>query len=435
MASTDLITYLNYISTWETESSGNIDTLISEQNLFANLGNFESDSAVNGEFSTLHDLACEVRDLTIAADATQMAADVAAVASIWSFGFGMAAYVALEVTEQIEKAVISSKSNKLNNKLETADDDISSQISPDVHNYITAYKKNNNLIISKAPKGLDTQTCRANLMQFMAQVQRKSGKLDAVTFRQYAESARIVYQSDEINSVYDALDELNLSAKSDADIKKFMGVIKGFEPPAGAEFAKTMITSVSFGILAYKLKIANKKIKSMAEEEGIPPEEVNTSAFAEMDAVGKFAAGVTVIMSVVDVVLNIIDIVDVVKQCNTMCDKLDGDIKQSYLSYFNGIKDASVKYREAVGLPPIGPTPAPEPLPTISSSNDIKQMQAEIDKWGSVTQFGISIAAITGTLDNPNQTSGIASKTDHGFSGYNGTWEVGNWGDTLKFTD
>lgn len=436
MASTDLITYLNYISTWETESDNNIDTLISEQRIFANLGNYSSDGAVNGEFDTLNDLACQVRDLTIAADATQMAADAAAVASIWSFGLGMGAYVALELAEQIERAVISNKSKDLNAKLNSADADISAQISPDVNSYVTAYKQNNNLIISKAPKGLDTQTCRSNLMQFMAMVQRKSGKLDAATFRQYAESARIVYNSDEINKVYDALDELNLSGKTDADIQKFMNTLSGFVPPAGAAFAKSIVTGVSLALLSFKLKIANAKIKSMAEEQGIPPEEVGTSAFAEMDMLGKFAAGVTVIMSVIDVVMNIIDIVDVVEQCKTMCDKLNGDIRTSYLSYFDSIRDASAKYREAVGLPPLpGPTPAPAPpISGVSASNDIQQMHAQIQQWGSITQFGVSISNISGNADDPNQSSGTATKTDHGFGGHNGSWQIGNWGDTLKFT-
>lgn len=353
IASTDLITYLNYISTWDTESDANIDTLISEQRLFADLGNYSSDDAVNNEFNTLYNLACQVRDLTIAADATQMAADAAAVASIWTFGFGMAAYAAFEVTATIERAVISSKSKDLNAKLSTADTDISAGISPQVGLYVTAYKANNNLIISKAPKGLDTQTCRSNLMQFMAAVQRKSGKLDATTFRQYAESARIVFNSVEISNVYNALDALNLSAKTDDDIKKFMNTLNGFVPPAGATFGKAILTNVSLGLLSYKMKIANAKIKSIAQAEGIAVEDVSTSAFAQMDMWGKFAAGVTVVMAVIDVVLEIIDIVDVVQQCKTMCDKLNGEIRNNYLSYFNSIRDASAKYREAVGLPPL----------------------------------------------------------------------------------
>ncbi|RJT36283.1 hypothetical protein [Rahnella woolbedingensis] len=431
MASTDLITYLNYMSTWDTESDANIDQLITEQTLFIGLQDFESDSVVDSEFNTLNDLACEVRDLTIAADAIQMAADAAAVASIWSFGLGMAAFVALEAAEQIDKAVISSKSGKLNEKLTSADSDISSQISPNVASYVSKYKENNNLIISKAPKGLDTTTCRSNLMQFMAEIQRKSGKLDAATFRQYAESARIVYNSDEINKVYDALDQLNFSAKSDADVKKFMDVLVGLQLPSQAKFGLTLVTSMSIAIMFYKLKIANTAIKAQAEAAGIPVEEVNTSAFEAMDAVGKFAAVVTVVMSVVDVVLNIIDIVDVVAQCKKMCDQLNGPIKASYKTYFNGIKTAAQQYREAIGAP----TPPPQPPVTGNSAGkDIDQMHAQIAQYGSITQFGVRISTISGTANTPSQSTGLASKTDHGFGGYNGTWQVGNWGDTLRFT-
>ena len=73
-----------------------------------------------------------------------------------------------------------------------------------------------------------------------------------------------------------------------------------------------------------------------------------------------------------------------------------------------------------------------------SAGEDIDQMNAQIEKWGSITQFDIRVNSIDGTADDPDQSSGEASKSDGGFSGdggrYNGTWQVGNWGDTLHFT-
>jgi gas vesicle protein len=348
MASTDLMTYLNYMATWDSESDANIDNIITEQNLFLRVGDYDSDTAVNNEFNTLDSLACEVRDLTIAADATQIAADTAAIASIWSFGIGMAAFAALEAAEIIEKKVISDKSKKLNDKLTTADSDISANINDNVKNYVAKYKENNNLIASKAPKGLDPRTCRSYLMQFTADVQRRAGKLDAATFKKYAESARLLYNSDEINKVYDALDELNLSDKTDADVKKFMNVLVGFQPPQGVVIAKDLLMGISMMIMFNKLKIANKTIATEAKAAGIPVEEYNVSAFEAMDAVGKFVAVVAVVMSVVDIIFNILDIVDVVNQCKKMCDELQGSIKQSYLDYFNGIKEASKKYNAAI---------------------------------------------------------------------------------------
>lgn len=409
------------MSTWETESEENIDRIISEQALFVNLGEFDSDTAVNTEFTTLYDLSCEVRNLTIAKDATQIAADGAAIAAIWSFGLGMAAFAALQAAEIIQEKVISSKSTELNNKLTTVDDDISAHINSQVSDYVAKYKKNNNLIASKAPVGLDTRTCRGLLLQFLAQVQRNT-TLDVGTFKQYAESARRLYNSDEINAVYDALDTLNLSQKTDADVKKFMDFLAGFNFPGKTEIS--MVQNACIAIMFYKLKIANATIKEQAEAAGLPVEEVDATAFGAMDAVGKFIAVVAVVMSVADVVFDILDIENVVTQCEKMCDQLNGPIKQSYLDYFNGIKTSARAYKAAI-----------QPDSGNSAGRDIQQMQSQIQQWGSITQFGIQIAEITGTADNPDQKSGTATKTDHGLSGYNGSWEIGNWGDTLTFSN
>ncbi|KAI1324720.1 hypothetical protein F5Y16DRAFT_380191 [Xylariaceae sp. FL0255] len=343
--STDMLTYLNYMSTWDSESDENIDALIDEQNLFVGLDDFSSDSAIDSEFSTLVGLAQTVRDETIAADAIQIAADAAAVASIWSFGLGMAAFAALEAAKAIDEKLISSKSTELNNKLTTVDVDISAQITPNVDLYVVQYKANNNLIAAKAPKGLDTRTCRSLLMQFLAQVQRNNGKLDADGVRQWASSARKLYNSDEINDVYDALDALNLSKKSDADIQQFFDFLKGVEYPSTE---LSIVRNFSIAIMVYKLKIANNTIAENAKAAGFDVSEVESSSFGMLDAVGKFVAVVAIAMSVVDVVFNILDIVDVVEQTKEMCDKLDGTIKQSYKDYFNGIKTASQQYNAAI---------------------------------------------------------------------------------------
>jgi hypothetical protein len=68
-----------------------------------------------------------------------------------------------------------------------------------------------------------------------------------------------------------------------------------------------------------------------------------------------------------------------------------------------------------------------------TAAEDIAQMRDQIQRYGSITQFGQSISSITGDADDPRQDSGIAYKTDGGFEGFNGKWQVGNWGDTLEF--
>jgi hypothetical protein len=343
--STDLMTYLNYMSTWDSETDDNINKVIKEHQLFTSLDNFSADAAIDAEFDLLTGLATAVRDNTIAADAIQIAADAAAVGAIWSFGLGMLAFAALEATEAIERKVISDKSKELNEKLKTVDTDISAKISPKVNDYITQYKANNNLIASKAPSGLDTTKCRSILMQFMAKVERKHQTLDTDTFKKYAESARILFKSDEVQAVYDALDELNLSDRSDADVQKFLSFLKGLQFDSTA---LTIIRSVSIIIMAYKLNIANSTIKDCAKAAGLEVSEVESSAFGMMDAVGKFTAVVAIAMAVVDTVLNVIDIIDVVEQTKEMCTKLDGSIKQSYKDYFDGIKTAAKQYNDAM---------------------------------------------------------------------------------------
>jgi hypothetical protein len=343
--STDLMTYLNYMSTWDEESDDNINDIIKEHQLFTSLDDFSPDTAINAEFDQLTGLATTVRDNTIAADVIQIAADAAAVAAIWSFGLGMVAFAALEATEAIERKEISNKSKELNEKLNTVDTDISAKIGTKVNDYITQYKANNILIASKAPSGLDNTRCRSILMQFMAKVERKHQTLDTDTFKKYAESARILFKSDEIEAVYEALDNLNLSDRSDADVKKFLSFLKGLQFDSTA---LTIIRSVSIIIMAYKLNIANSTIKECAKAAELEVSEVESSAFGMMDAVGKFVAVVAIAMAVVDTVLNVIDIIDVVQQTEEMCTKLDGSIKQNYKDYFNGIKTAARKYNEAM---------------------------------------------------------------------------------------
>lgn len=79
---THIIAYLKYMSTWETESDENINALITEQRLFENLAEFNFHSAINSEFEMLTSLANNVRDNTIAVDATHAQAYRAAVGAI-----------------------------------------------------------------------------------------------------------------------------------------------------------------------------------------------------------------------------------------------------------------------------------------------------------------------------------------------------------------
>jgi len=73
-----------------------------------------------------------------------------------------------------------------------------------------------------------------------------------------------------------------------------------------------------------------------------------------------------------------------------------------------------------------------------SVSEDIKQMQEQIEKFGSVTQFGIRVQRIEGPGIQEGDTGSITAATGgivEGAEGaYNAGWQIGNWGDTMTFT-
>ena len=258
----------------------------------------------------------------------------------------MLAFAALEASATILRAIISSKSKDLNNKLTAVDIDIAALIDPKVVQYIAAYKANNNIVAAKQAKGMDGQTCRSILLQFMGQIEMADGKLDVDTFKQYANSARMLFNSEEIKAVYNALDKLNMSPKSDDDLKNCIDSIKSFKFDGST--AVTLVRYGSIGIMANSLKIATKRLAQYNEIAEIMGAEKRTSVFKMMDCWGKFFAGIAVIASVTDAVLEIIDIVNVVEQSNKMVDDLNGKIKTSYKDFFNGIKEAAKHYNEAI---------------------------------------------------------------------------------------
>lgn len=72
-----------------------------------------------------------------------------------------------------------------------------------------------------------------------------------------------------------------------------------------------------------------------------------------------------------------------------------------------------------------------------SVKEDIKQMQAQIAKYGSVTQFGIRVQVIEGEGSHEGNTGSITAgtgKVEGSGGSYDAGWEIGNWGDTMTFT-
>lgn len=75
----------------------------------------------------------------------------------------------------------------------------------------------------------------------------------------------------------------------------------------------------------------------------------------------------------------------------------------------------------------------------MSAQEDVKQMQAQIAQYGSVTQFGVRVQHIDGASNQIADTGyidyskGGIVRDDSGIE-YNAGWEIGNWGDTMTLT-
>ena len=75
-----------------------------------------------------------------------------------------------------------------------------------------------------------------------------------------------------------------------------------------------------------------------------------------------------------------------------------------------------------------------KPLKTLSSvAEDIRQMQDQINQYGSLTQFGVRIQTISGPGGQSGGAGYINNKTGGSVQGgeYIASWEIGNWGDTM----
>jgi hypothetical protein len=73
------------------------------------------------------------------------------------------------------------------------------------------------------------------------------------------------------------------------------------------------------------------------------------------------------------------------------------------------------------------------------ASTDIKQMQAQIQKWGSVTQFDVRVQVINGPAAEEGKSGYFNASTggyaqDQDGTMYDAKWELGNWGDTMHFS-
>jgi len=164
----------------------------------------------------------------------------------------------------------------------------------------------------------------------------------------YANSCRVVLKDeDSINKVYDALDTINLSGQnaSDAEIGEVLDQLQNF---AQLPETFTILKCVCVGYMVVSLLLVSKRINKIAKSKGMKVEELETTAIKEMETLEKVSVVIGCMVSVVDTIFQIYDIVKVVEQSKKMVDKINGPIKQNYLDFFNGIRDSARAYVAAI---------------------------------------------------------------------------------------
>lgn len=346
--SADMMTYLNYLVNLESATDDQLNDLINERAQFILLGKSDMmtscDAAVDKVFDVLVSVSKKLEEEQIAQESVKLAEDAAAVAAIWSFGLSMAAFAALAITDAALGASIKSAEKDLNEKMARADTDISSQMGGACNAYITLYKANT-AFIKVNDTGITAQTARSYVYNFMDHIS-KHGGLGLDNFKKYLHVARVTKDDPNINKIYDALDEFTLSGDhGENGIKKALKEI-GSSGLNEATDALPMIRGFTFAIWGFKMKVSAAKIKAAAGELGakeVPPDEVETSAFENMDAVGKVMAGITIALSVADAALQVYAIVETVERYNKTTSMLK-DSRGSYKAFYKNLHDASASY-------------------------------------------------------------------------------------------
>ncbi len=352
----DLEEYLNYIFTWEHESDEHINSIISELNYLLDISkyHFEPDDAIEQKFNELTLLLFEVEKTVVRQTIIQYLANESAIARLLGFGLGMANLLHGEMEYTLSAWSISEEMEIFIKKLETIDFKIAEDMGETVKNYMVTYKRNNQTIAEKGSLRINTSECRVYLLQFMFEVYSKKGELDVATFRKWAHSARLVYDSKEVKDIKDALNNVSKSK----DPESAMQSLSKFIASNDDQTSTSLVVGLAFLTMSYDHKIETNQIKSVAVENGIPSEYLNTNAFATRETVEKLIDNLIVTRKIVDQVLTMCEIRRVVDQISAWDNALLGGIhfQNNYKQYFHNLNHASTSFNVAMNLPYPPPT-------------------------------------------------------------------------------
>lgn len=345
---TDLQKYLSFMCEWESESEENIDSLIAEQYYFLYIEN-DGEFPVRAEFQELDNLALDYAEKAVREKLIDILIDAAGIEALFSFGLGMIIFVPLQIESIYERGRTSDAAGALHAKMNTIDSDIAARIGSNTDGFIKKYKANNNLIASKGIN-ISAIECRTYLFQFMVEVHRRAGKLDTETFKRYAACARTVYDSDEIQKIYDAIKVLEQSGKKEEDVATFMLVLEGFNLPGNTLAETHIVRGFAVAHMIHNLEIDNDTIRTIALSNNILLDNVSGEALSAVNAMRQYAEGGLILFSVVDIVCAISCIVDIIEQTYKLVYAIEDDLTPKYVLFFKQVYDASQAYNAAISL-------------------------------------------------------------------------------------
>ena len=335
--------YLYYILSLKSASDQQLQDFIDEREQFILLGSSEvmtkTNNAVDTVFDKIDQLAKQLEEEQIADQSVQLAEDAAAVAAIFSFGFGMAAMAALTVTDLALQAAISDKEDDLYNHLNSADQDIGDAVGDPCAKYTTLVKSNNNYVKASAPTGVTPQLARSFVYNFIEYISSNGGAT-VDNFRKYIEVADMTESDPNIDKTYAVLDEFALSDDKGADA--IADAYTNLQLPLNDTKALHLIRGV-FTTICVGMKIAAWKIRKGAAKAGIPPEEYSPQTLEALNLMSKAVGVFSIMISVADAFLNVYNIINTVERYEKNVEVF-AKARQDYKDFYQQLYDASVEY-------------------------------------------------------------------------------------------
>ena len=274
-----------------------------------------------------------------------------------SFGMSMGPFLALEGSALAFTAIAASEQGRLTDKMKSADADIADKIGQDsdVGKWIKLYKDNNdsnsNLrrLVDKKPN----KEARKIIFECMAGIEARGQELTLDSFRDHADWCKYLQKNPRKYIVTDALNKLESSSRSSQDVEDCLKALQNY----GFTFLERSTQPTFFSMTIYfvtkDFNVTEDAIRTCVENGMLPESVLYDSILEAGKLVGRGStrvlAGISCVISVLDIFFEVYEIVEAVKQANKMKASIS-HMRSKYHDYFKNIKDGALEYNNTVVL-------------------------------------------------------------------------------------